>query len=468
MKHLHHTIASLALLVLGFSSCQKGIVIDKIDESRYDNLSTIYASVVDADTGLSNKVIEIRRDEVEEAIKVIFTRNAGKNVRVSIRYDARSADRYNEEHNTDFDLLPEESFELEEDVITLGPSETRSENLPIRFSPLLDEEEGTFILPLKLSIKEDGVKGSEQPLVYLVKNLKNQATAIRREGEKHIFCYFEVNDTNPLNVLAWEMEDGRLLIDYLVLFAFNIKYDEETGEVYCFANPNCQFILDNYDQVIKPLRDRGVKVIVGLLGASGPAGLAQLSELGAKRFAANLASICYGYGFDGLNFDDEYSGSPDLSNPLFASHSTSAGNRLIYECKQAMPDLLMTSYQYGSCLGNGAVDGHQPGEYLDITVGDYGRRGVPYSGMTNAQCSYQSSEFALGRALPTASELSNFKNSDYGYWMIFSAWCSGNQGGKTHFDRLNTMAQGIYGSSLKKPEYYWPETRSLETLPISW
>lgn len=467
MKRFIYTIAAAASII-ALASCKEDILIDNIDEGRYGNLKTIYASLVDANTGLSNKVVEIRREQVSDSIRVVLPRKAGKNVRISLRYDARYADTYNELHNTSFDLLPEENYVLEDDVVTLGPGETRSENIPLKFLPLLNEEEGTYILPLRASVSVDGVKGSEQPLVYLVKNLKNQATAIRNAGEKHIFCYFEVNDTNPLNVLAWEMEDGRLLIDYLVLFAFNIKYSEETGEVYCFANPNCQYILDNYDQVIKPLRDRGVKVIVGLLGASGPAGLAQLSDLGARRFAANLASICYGYGFDGLNFDDEYSGSPDTSNPLFTNRSTAAGNRLIYECKKAMPDLLMTSYQYGSCLGNGTVDGHLPGEYLDITVGDYGRRASAYSGMTNAQCSYQSSEFALGRALPSASELASFKSSDFGYWMIFSAWCSGNQGGKTHFDRLNTMAQGIYGSSLKKPQYYWPETRSLETLPISW
>jgi len=468
MKKKILTIAVMALSILAFASCKEGIIIDNLDESIYDNVNTIYASVVDANTGLSSKVVEIRRDEIEEAIKVAFPRKAGKNVTVSIRYDVRYADKYNKIHNTEFDLFPEENYELEEDVITFGPDQTTSGDIKLKLTPILDEEEGTYILPFKAVIKEEGVKASEQSLVYLVKNFKNQATAIRKPGDKHIFCYFEVNDTNPLNVLAWEMEDGRLLIDYLVLFAYNIKYDADKGEVYCFANPQCQYILDNYDQVIKPLRDRGVKVIVGLLGSSGPAGLAQLSDLGAKKFAANLASICYGYGFDGLNFDDEYSGAPDTSNPLFTGRSTAAGNRLIYECKQAMPDLLMTSYQYGSCVGNGAVDGHQPGEYLDITVGDYGRRAVAYGGMSNSQCSYQSSEFALGRALPSAGELANFKNSDYGYWMIFSAWCSNNQGGKTHFDRLNTMAEGIYGSKLKKPEYYWPETRSLETLPIAW
>lgn len=456
----------MTVSMLAMSACTEKVVIDNIDESRYDNLTVNYGSLVDAKNGMQSRVLEVRQENVDAGLKAVLPRPASKTTKVLLKYDVKAADKYNKQHNTDFDLLPEEYYELLEEEIVIAPGEKVSEEIALSIKPMLQEEEGTYILPLKAVIKGDDVKGSETALIYLVKNLKKQATALRKEGEKHVFCYFEINNTNPLNLLCWEMEDGRLLVDYLVLFAYNIRYNEETKEVYCHANPGAQYILDNYDQVIKPLRDRGVKVIIGLLGDHDPAGLAQLSDMGARKFAAHMASICYGYGFDGINFDDEYSNAPISGNPWFTSHSSAAGNRLIYECKQAMPDLLMTSYQYGSCTGSGAVDGHQPGEYLDITVGDYGRRAVAYTGMTNAQCSYQSSEFALGRALPSSSELSNFRNSDYGFWMMFSAWSV--PGNKTDYDRLNTMAQGIYGSKLVKPSYYYPVTRSLETTAITW
>ena len=117
-----------------------------------------------------------------------------------------------------------------------------------------------------------------------------------------------------------------------------------------------------------------------------------------------MKALCEGYGFDGVNYDDEYSNSPDLSIPWFTSRSQAAGNRLYYETWKAMPDKEMMSYQYGSALGNAAVDGVEPGEYMAWAVGDYGRRGVAYSGMTNAQVSYQSSVFVLRGSAPTETQ----------------------------------------------------------------
>ena len=137
-------------------------------------------------------------------------------------------------------------------------------------------------------------------------------------------------------------EDGHLLIDYLVLFAYNINYDAEKGRVYCFANPQCQYILDHYDEIIKPLRERGMKVIISVLGNHDMAGLAQLSDWGAREWAKEVAEACRVYKLDGVNLDDEYSAAPDLSNPWFTSHSGAAAARLAYELKVAMKELSET------------------------------------------------------------------------------------------------------------------------------
>ena len=295
-----------------------------------------------------------------------------------------------------------------------------------------------------------------------------QSSAARKEGEKSVICFFEVNDTNPLNTLCFETEDGRLLFDYVVLFAYNINYDREKGEVYVFSNPQCQYILDHYDEVIKPLRERGVKVILSILGNHDESGLAQLSDLGARDFAQKVAAVVNGYGFDGINYDDEYSNGPDLSNPLFAQHSVERGDRLYFETKKALPDKIMMSYQFGSALGRYPVDGVDPSEYMDIFVADYGGRGQAYGNSTLDMCSYMSSEFARNRSLPNESSLDGFLASEYRYWMVFAVWGVNNTGGQSHWNTLNTMAQKVLGSPLKKPEYYWPETKSLETKPITW
>jgi hypothetical protein len=197
------------------------------------------------------------------------------------------------------------------------------------------------------------------------------------------------------------------------------------------------------------------------------AGSAQLSDMGARAFAKEMAALVYGYGFDGVNYDDEYSTSPDTSIPWFTYPSYEAGNRLYYETKKAMPDKVMLSYQFGSALGNAAVDGISPGEYMDICVGDYGRAGYPYDGMTLANCSYMSSEFAQGRSLPSTSSVDAFINSDYGYWMGFALWNSASQL-ESDFNRMNYLSVGIYGQNLKVPSVHYPKTMGLESNPINW
>ena len=466
MKRIHTYIAVSAVAVLGLTACNETIVVDKVDESAYANVVNLVSTLRDANTNKVTNTVEMRQDPFDTKVAVNLSRQPKKGVDVTVQYDPSYVETYNAEHGTSFKAYPESGLSLQNGgKIVVAPDEKVSYTLDLTIDPFEDQEEATYILPLKAVTTTDGVKISEAEshLVYLVKNMSWQGSALRKEGQKSVFCYFEVNDTNPLNVLCWETEEGQLLVDYLCLFAYNINYDKEKGEVYCFANPQCQYILDHYDEVIRPLRERGVKVLIGLLGNHDEAGLAQLSEIGARDFAQKLAALCYGYGFDGVNFDDEYSNSPDLSSPLFASHGTEAGSRLMFESKKAMPDLLVTTFQYASMGGSDTVDGIPAGEWLDIAVANYGGAGRPLQGMTHANCSASSIEFARGGSISVDSA-QRWAASDYGYVMIFAPWAANNQGSHRQFDSLSNLAEGLLGSRLKTPEYYWPQTKSLETV----
>jgi len=468
MRKIFNTIA-LAAAALSLTACNETIVVDKVDEGAYANVVNLVGTLRDANTNKVSNIVEMRQDPFGTQVAVNFSRMPKKGVDVTVQYDAAYVEAYNKEHGTSFQAYPESKVSLQNGgKIVVAPDEKVSYTLDLSIEPFEDKEEATYVLPLKAVTTTDGVKVSETEshLVYLVKNMSWQGSALRKEGQKSVFCYFEVNDTNPLNVLCWETEEGQLLVDYLCLFAYNINYDREKGEVYVFANPQCQYILDHYDEVIRPLRECGIKVIVSILGNHDESGLAQLSDMGCRHFAQKVAALVNGYGFDGVNYDDEYSNSPDLSNPLFAPRSSTQGNRLYFETKKLLPDKEMVSYQYGSATGNAAVDGFDPSEYMDIFNGDYGRRAVPYGNSPLSTCSYQSTEFAQGRYIPTASEAQNFMNSEYGFWMTFSLWNA--QGRKSDWDAMNILSQAVLGSPLKKPAFYYPETKSLETKPIEW
>ena len=462
-----------AVLVSSLSavSCTEDIEIDRVDEDAYANVTSLIGTLRDANSGKVSTIVDMYHDTYNTNVAFTLSRAPKAGVDVKVEYDAEYVDQYNKEHGTNFLAWPQDRYSIQNNgKIVVAPDEKVSYKLGVEIAKADNTElvaGATYILPLKATASGAGVKLSADRCVYLLKNRSGEGTAMREPGEKKTVLFFEVNDTNPLNALQFQMEDGRYLWNYVVLFAANINYDREKGEVYVFCNPQVQYILDHNEEIIQPLRRRGIKVIISILGNHDESGLAQLSDLGARQFAQAVKNLCKAYNLDGVNYDDEYSNSPDLSNPLFTQRSREAGSRLIFETKRAMPDKEIISYQYGSCVGQDYVDGIPSNEWLDIVVGDYGRPGVPYAGMTLANCSANSFEMARGGSIGL-SQAQGYANSEYGYVMAFGLWASGKQGNQAQFNSMNNLAQGLYGTPLKKPEYYWPSTLSLDTKPINW
>ncbi|MGN1233191.1 MAG: BT_3987 domain-containing protein [Candidatus Cryptobacteroides sp.] len=473
MKKFYSILMAQAVLFSSLSavSCTEDIEIDRVDENDYANVTSLIGTLRDANSNKVSTIVEMFHDTYNTNVAFTLSRAPKAGVDVKVEYDAEYVAQYNNEHGTDFLAWPKDRFSIQNDgKIVVAPDEKVSYKLGVEIAKADTTElvaEATYILPLKAVVSGGDVKLSESRCVYLLKNRSGEGTAMREPGEKETVLFFEVNDTNPLNALQFQMEDGRYLWNYVVLFAANINYDREKGEVYVFCNPQVQYILDHNEEIIQPLRRRGIKVIISILGNHDESGLAQLSDLGAKQFAQKVKNLCEAYNLDGVNYDDEYSNSPDLSNPLFTQRSREAGSRLIFETKKAMPDKEIISYQYGSCVGQDYVDGIPSNEWLDIVVGDYGRAGYPYAGMTLANCSANSFEMARGGSI-SLSQAQSYAQSEYGYVMAFGLWAANKQGNQSQFNSMNNLAQGLYGSPLKKPEYYWPSTKSMETKPINW
>ena len=470
MKRLYLNILAVSAIcsLVTLASCTDDIQIGTFDESQYENLNKLKGTVRDASNGKTSTIVELRKNDYSTSVEFSLPRTPKKGVDVTISFDADYLNEYNDAHGTSFKLYPADRVQLQNDgKIVMAPDDKASYSLDLVI-PALDtvnfEADQTYLLPLKAVTTTDGVSisKSDSHCVYLVKNLAGDGLAERKPGEKETFFYFEVNDTNPLNALQWRMEDGRYLVNYLVLFAANINYDREKGEVYIYTNPQVTYILAHNEEILQPLRKHGIKVILGLLGNHDESGLAQLSEIGARDFAQKIAAMCYAYNLDGVNFDDEYSSSPDLSNPLFTKWSSEAGSRLMFETKNAMPDKYVTTYQLAGMGGTNYVDGIPAGTWLDIIVGNYGSKGVPMAGMTNANCSGRSTEMARYGTI-YVFDAENVAKSDYGYYMVFAPWAANNQGSHRQFESLNNLAIGLYGTKLLTPTYYYPSPQSLET-----
>lgn len=475
-KNLLPIAAFLGGLVL--TACADQIEVGtKIDESPYEKITRIDGMLLDQTTNKNQTVIEFRFEKHETSVYFALTRTPEKGVDVEVKIDPAYLEVYNKEHDTEFPLFPADLIALERNgMLLLAPDETRSAGVGIT---LIDDDrlmaDKTYAVPLTATSRTEGITLTESAshAVYLVKILRG-GSGVGVEGGNNCFkgsdavktvVFFEVNDTNPLNALEFVLKDsGKLMIDEVVIFAANTRCDPITGRVYLHKNPNVQFLLDNGEQYIQPLRKRGMKVLLGILGDHDQAGIAQLSALGARIFATELALHCKAYNLDGVSFDDEYSEEPDLGNPMLAPVSQTAAARLLYETKKAMPDKTVMVYYLGQINSTlPSVDGVLPGQFVDYAVDDYGGASGPMDGMTLKNCSGMSIELARGAGDSKETTAKKAKEEGYGYYMLFSlnpAQYYNHGGLPPHVSIMRQVCRGLYDQELIQPTHYYKKNET--------
>ena len=440
-----------------FTSCAEDLEVGKaIDESAYSGIYENNAYLRDGKSNLVSNVVELHHDSYVTSLKMGLSKVPNGNTSAKVKIDAAYLDTYNKEHNTDFELYPQDLITFaDEGVLTVNANAKFAEvNMTIQAGDALQEDK-TYAIPVVISQQSSDITFKNEDAkhcIYLVKDLRNAGDTYKGEDAVKGYLFFEVNDVNPLNTLSFQLENGKLIWDVVVLFAANINYDSEAGRPRVQCNPNVQYLLDNNETLLQPLRKRGVKVLLGLLGNHDITGLAQLSKQGAKDFARELAQYCKAYNLDGVNYDDEYSNSPDLNNPALTNPSTAAAARLCYETKLAMPDKLVTVFAYGQMYGVATVDGVDASEWIDIAVPNYGSSARPIGNMTNKECAGIAMEFNLGIGSSLSSSTAqSLKNNGYGWYMGFAP-----SPGKysSIFNRLSGC-ETLYGSPLKQPTVFY-------------
>lgn len=331
-------------------------------------------------------------------------KTATAETKVKLVFDERHVDEYNFDHATEYVVFPEKLCTIANDgVITIPAGET-SAQIEVTLSPSASDLEyvTTYMVPLQAVAQTEGivVKDEAEYVDFLVSRI----------GSKKIrnICYFEVNDCNPLNAIEYILEDGQPFFDAVVLFAGNINWDASKQKVYMNANPNVQALLDNSEELLQPLRKKGIKVLLDILGNHDQAGIAGLSDWGCEQFGKELAQICLDYKLDGIGFDDEYS-SYSGSGKWFAGPSSQQAARLCYETKKAMKELCpwetwVHLYYLGyiqSSLPSVFIDGveHKPSEFIDNVCADYGGAARPVNGMGLSGCAGNSIQLNYGNSI---------------------------------------------------------------------
>ena len=206
--------------------------------------------------------------------------------------------------------------------------------------------------------------------------------------------------------------DTDYVVDHVILFASNIRGTASTVQLY--HNPNQTYILNHASTLVKPLQDKGIKVLLGLLGDHTGVGFANLNTTQINSFAQQIVTCVNTYGLDGVDFDDEYaeygkiSGTPSPSGANFSL--------LIQRLRQLMPNKLITAFRYGYATGFTTTALNA----IDYMWPNFGSGWSAPSGFSNSKWASMSIQYTDG--YPSAGEIQTAAQNygNYGAIMMFN------------------------------------------------
>ncbi|WP_294592167.1 DUF1735 domain-containing protein [uncultured Bacteroides sp.] len=378
MNHIKSGLLAMTFVCVGsvFTGCEDDITINAADSSKLETVDGMYGYVKSAAGARELTPISIFGDKAGAGhLYFELSKAAAQDVTVTFKVDAEALEAYNTAHGTSYTMYPADKLSLANGGTTTVKSGDKK-SAPVELTINAGGSIGSTYAVAISATANDGVEVSanNQTYIYLVKPMA--AVPDSRKGDVLTHCFVEVNDESILNCGEYTMKkSGKPFFDVVSIFAANINVDSETGRVHVFCNDKVSFLLKNADKFIRPLQAKGIKVNMTLLGNHDEAGMGNLSAEAAADFAKELKAYMDIYGLDGVDFDDEYTTYPDNPSPGFLPRSRENFARLIYECRQQLPDKLLGIYEYMYDFidsPTGTVEGKTVGELVDyMTYGYY-------------------------------------------------------------------------------------------------
>lgn len=406
------------------TSCADELVTDVVDKSRYEVNEQAYAFLNNAQ-GLNKYMVDLYNAENENvSLCVRLTKPVAAVTNWRLRIDESLLSEYNKEHETDFQIFPPSLVSFRNgNVAMIKEGKQSSEPMQITLASDAGLKRGkTYILPVRVEPASKGVELSEnnQVYYYVIKAQGDRVNPKKNPDVKIISCFGVDNENVLIHKELFLKHSGKPLFDIIVLFSGSFEFKAESKSVSININKEMSHILNNHDKYIKPLQDLGMKITLGFCNG-GFVGCGTMEPETCRQFARDLKNFCDQYGLDGVFFDDEY-GNPGTELPGFSQTSTTANaSRLCYEVKKAMPDRLVMVFLWDRMSNLVAVDGKQPGEFVDYFLPNYHVNPGVKPGATMAQMGASSQELTGYQWYArNYGDLSVVNRSGYGATMVFS------------------------------------------------
>lgn len=254
--------------------------------------------------------------------------------------------------------------------------------------------------------------------------------------------YVETNDINPLNAGEYyfcNSSPREEVVDHVILFASNIRGNATSAWLH--HNQNQTYILNNVSTLVQPLQNKGIKVLLGLLGDHTGVGFANLNSDMIESFAQQVATCVNTYGLDGVDLDDEYA-RYDLAPAGLPSPSAVILGNLVTRLRQLMPNKLITAFSFGNYI---PYMGATVFNSLDYMHPNFGCNPIPPSGLPNSKWAKLSIHIqGPNITIPSSSTIESCVESysGYGEIMMFNLrqWNTS--------DIMNYFAPDVWGRSV--------------------
>lgn len=424
MKNLNYIFAALLAVAALSSSCTKELNLgNTVDETRFLSAVTPTISIRDSKDKAYFHTEEIHADEASISLSAALINAADKDVTVEFKVgDESIVTSYNKKHETSYIMFPAANVDFGGQTLTISRGSKSTEgkiDVKLTFNDTdFTEDFATYVIPVVATTTAEGVNVGDPFLIFAKdwrKTPDNRKYIVGTDRTMTIFNCTEAGTNNILNNLSFRLKNsGQYLIDCVLLFTNDIKYNTATGELEIAAKTGPDAQAGRQESIIDVMHAHGVKVILCLTNF----GVTQLDEVSSKEYARKIAQYCEAFNLDGVFFDDEYT-KLDTYRPNFVECSPANGARLCYETKMAMPDKMVVTYLYNNfryVTDIAEVDGVPMKDIVDFALNNYGETTVPKA-LPASQVAYKSDNFAqsyMNVNTNKALTCTQIKNAGYG------------------------------------------------------
>lgn len=425
MKQYLYPALLACTLALGSVACQKHVIelpAPAVTQENELSLSTITGP--NGSVNPDGRVTTITQDGNTTLQLHLGNPNANINLVADPKTNQNLLSRYGEIYGAGaLELLPAENYKL-----TLGEEKGAERTIQVEISGYNKLPYGFFLLPVVL-------KADNQEVIHFVKVAKEgdfvplsdaNPKPLPKGGSQtqpmRAVAYVETNDYDIRNFANLVLKESRKpVFDIVVLFAANMNYDATKGKRYIHFNDKLQPIVKNPERYIKPLTDRGIKVIIDILPNHDGVGYANFQSYEeAQEFAQEMKMWTDKLGIDGWDIDEEYADYWKRSDMPSNPKSWLWFARAV---KEAMPNKLLTLYDYAHSYRDSRKDdqGKAPKDYIDYSWSNYYEDHGSFAGLPNSRYGKQSIEANHGLIPAMIKRVAqNNVKGGFGFMMFFN------------------------------------------------